>query len=59
MGGDSESLFLPNDPFLLDGGEGKLFGVDGGVAVLLTSEPSSSRASEAPRLPKLLRLVVT
>lgn len=58
LGGDSESLLLPDEPFLLDGDDGKLFGVGGGLAALFTPEPSLSRASEAPRLPKLLRLVV-
>ena len=58
MGGDSEPLLLPDELFLLDGDDGKLFAVGGGLSVLFTSVPSSSRASEAPRLPKLLRLVL-
>lgn len=58
MGGDSELLLLPDEPFLLDGDDGKLFGVGGGLTVRFTSAPSSSRASEAPRLPRLLRLVL-
>ena len=58
MGGDSEPLILPDEPFLVDGDNGKLFGVGGGLSVLLTSAPSSSRGSDAARLPKLLRLVL-
>lgn len=58
LGGDSEPLLLPDEPFLLDGDDSKLFGVGGGLSVLFTSAASSSRASEVPRLPELLRLVL-
>lgn len=50
LGGDSEPLLLPDDPFLLDGDDGKLLGAGGGLAILFTSAASSSSASEAPRL---------
>lgn len=58
LGGDSALLLLlPEEPFLADGDDGKLFGAGGGLHVRFTSL-SSSRAAEAPRLPKLLRLIV-
>lgn len=57
LGGDSALLPLPEEPFLPDGEDGKLFAAGGGPDVPLTSL-SSSRATEAPRLPKLLRLLI-
>lgn len=57
LGGDSVLPLLPEEPFLPDGEDGKLFGAGGGLDARFTSL-SSSRATEAPRLPKLLRLLV-
>lgn len=56
LGGDSTLLLLPEEPFFPDGEDGKLFGAAGGLHVRFTSL-SSSRATEAPRLPRLLRLL--
>lgn len=62
MGGDSESLPLPDEPLLLDGDKAALFGGGGGggglAALLLSPPPSSSRATEAARFPNEPRLAV-
>lgn len=57
LGGEPALLLLPEEPFLPDGGDCKLFGAGGELDVRFTSL-SSSRATEAPRLPKLLRLLI-
>lgn len=58
LGGDSESLPLPDGPLLLDGDKAALLGGGGGLAALLLLLPSSSKAMEAARFPKELRLAV-
>lgn len=58
LGGDSESQPLPDEPVLLDGDKAALFAGGGGLAALLLPLPSSSKAMEAARFPKQLRLAV-